>query len=301
MLCLAASDYIAGSAQTASTVVLTISGMELSGTTETYKVLFQGYLPVAAANQYQAPLSTVAFIRKMVMVNTSSTLTQNVRLFRGGGALANSITPQITLPPNGMAVYNDGDGWKVLDSSGSILWRMGNGLTSAFLTASSANATSTTEAIVGPTLSIPANFLKTGSVVRFELGFSAAQGATAQTTPGCQFRLRYGGLTGTIVGSVGTITPATLLAASNTGYLRGFWNILTVGATGTSRSNMTVNDPRGTRIAAGDIPSRSNNTGSTTIDTTADKDLVITHQCQVADASNITFGFTGHLTILTNN
>lgn len=302
MLTLAAADTLAGVAQTAGTVTLTFFGMEFnSGTsTENYKALFQGQLPIAAATQYTVPASNIALIRSMVLVNTSATLTQTVQLFRGGTAQANAITPVMTLPPSGMAVYEDGDGWKILDSSGNILWRMGNGLAMAFLNASTANQTSTTEAIVSPVLTIPANYCKVGALIEFVLGFSGAQGAVAQTTPGMLFQLRWGGLAGTIIGSVGTITPATLLAATP-GYLRGTLQILSPGAAGACRSTMTVTDPRGTRVAAGDMPTKANNTGPTAIDTTAAKDLVITHKATVADAAAITFGFTGYIGITANN
>lgn len=302
MLTLAAADTIAGVAQTAATVTLTIFGMEFnSGTsTETYKVLSQSQLPIAAATQYTVPASNVGLIRKMALVNTSSSLTQTVQLFRGGTAQANAITPVLTIPPGGMAVYNDGAGWQVYDATGSLMTRIGAGLAIAFLNASTANQTSTTEAVVSPVLTIPANYLRAGALLEFELGFSGAQGATAQTTPGHLFQLRWGGLAGTVVGSVGTITPATLLAAT-AGYVRGFLSILTIGATGTSRSSMIVTDPRGTRIAAGDMVSKVGNTGSTTIDTTTAKDLVITHKTTVADASGITFGFAGFTAITANN
>lgn len=300
MLCLATGDTIAGVAQTAATVTMTLFGMELNGATETYKALFQGQLPAAAAAQYTAPASNIALVRKIVVVNTSASLPQTFQLFRGGTAQANAITPVLTLPPSGMAVYVDGDGWKVLDSAGNLMTRIGNGLAVAFLSASTANQTSTTEAVVSPVLAIPANYLRQGAVIQFELAFSGAQGAVAQTTPGHLFQLRYGGLAGTIVGAVGTITPATLLAAT-AGRVRGFLNVLTVGAAGTCRSSMFVSDPRGTRVAAGDMPSKAANTGSTTINTTAAADLVVTHKTTVADAAGITFGFTGFTAITANN
>lgn len=300
MLTLATADTIAGVAQSAATVTFTLFGMELNGATETYKVLFQGQLPAAAATQYTAPASNIALIRKMVLVNTSASLTQTFQLFRGGTAQANAITPVLTLPPSGMAIYVDGEGWKVFDSAGNLMTRVGNGLAAAFLSASTANQTSTTEAVVSPVLTIPANYLKAGAIIEFELAFSGAQGAVAQTTPGHIFQLRHGGLAGTIVGSIGTITPATVLAATS-GYVQGMLSILTIGATGTCRSQMSVTDPRGTRVAAGDMPTKTNNTGSTTIDTTTAKDIVITHKTTVADAAAITFGFAGWTAITINN
>jgi hypothetical protein len=130
----------------------------------------------------------------------------------------------------------------------------------------------------------------------FELAFSAAQGATANTTPGILFQLRWGGIAGTVLASVGTITPATLLAAT-AGRIEGHLIIRTIGATGTAKATMSVVDPRGTRVAAGDEPEKVGMSAAGTgvvIDTTASKDLVITCKTTIADASAITFGTTGY-------
>jgi hypothetical protein len=118
MLCLAAADTVAGVAQTAATLTFTMFGMELNGSTEDYKVLFQGQLPAAAATQYTAPASTTTFVKSMAVVNTSAAASQTFQLFRGGTAAANAITPSLRIPAGGMAVYEDGFGWQLLDASG---------------------------------------------------------------------------------------------------------------------------------------------------------------------------------------
>lgn len=298
MLTLAAADNLAGVAQTASKVTCTLFGMELNAGVEVYKVLNQQQLPSGAATIYTAPGSTTAFVRSILAVNTDTANTQTFQLFRGGTAAANAITPVITLPAGGAASYEDGGGWMVVDNLGQLLQRAAlSPILSASLTADTGNQTSTTEAIVSPVLTVPANFVQVGTSFAFNLVFSGAQGATANTTPGILFQMRWGGLAGTLICGVGTITPATLLAATS-GYLKGIITIRTIGATGTAKGGLLVADPRGTRVAAGDIPVKSGKSGgAVTIDTTAAKDLVITCKTTVADASAITFGESGTITM----
>lgn len=298
MLLLGAAETLAGVAQSASKVTCTIMGMELSGSTETYKLLDQRQLAAAAATIYTVPGSTVAFVKSIMVVNTDTAASMTFQLFRGGTAQANAITPILVLPPSGMASYVDGVGWQVLDSAGNLLTRPSTGAPlSAILTANTANQASTTEAIVSQVMNIPANYLQIGSTFDIQLAFSAAQGAVAQTTPGILFQLRWGGLAGTIICGVGTITAATLLAAL-AGQIRGQMTIRTIGATGTAMGFLHVTDPRGTRVAAGDMASKVGfSAAPVTIDTTAAKDLVITCKTTVVDAAAITFGTAG-LTVL---
>jgi hypothetical protein len=227
------------------------------------------------------------------LVNTDFSNSISFTLYRGGSAGTNQLTPLFALPVSGMAIYEDGDGWQFLDISGQLLQRPAvSPSLSAVLTADTANQTSTTEAIVSQVLTIPANYLQSGSSIEFDLFFTGAQGATAQTTPGILFQLRYGGLAGTLIASVGTITPATLLAAT-AGYLRGLITFTAVGAGGAVRAGMIVTDPRGTRVAAGDMASKVGQATAVAVDTTTAKDLVITCKSTIADASCITVGKTG--------
>ena len=293
MLTLATADTIAGVATSATTVTFTIFGMELNGTTETYKCLAQGQLGNSAATIYTAPASNISLVKSIYLVNTNATTVQSVQLFRGGTAAANAITPIIQIPSGASAVYEDGQGWQI------VLPTVAGALLSAVLTADTASQTSTTEAIVSPVLTVPANYCTAGTTIDFQLGFSAAQGATANTTPGILFQLRWGGVAGTVIASVGTITPATLLAALG-GHIHGSMTIRTIGASGTAKAIMRVIDPRGTRVAAGDMASKIGMSAAgsgVVIDTTASKDLVITCKTTVADASAITFGTSGYFVV----
>jgi hypothetical protein len=96
-----------------------VFGMELStAQDETYKVLVQDYLATAAAVEYTAPAGNTSFIRSMTVVNTNVSASQTFQLFRGGTAAANAITPNLRIPAGGMAIYEDGFGWQLLDASG---------------------------------------------------------------------------------------------------------------------------------------------------------------------------------------
>ena len=131
MITLAAADTIAGVASVASKVTCTIlGGMELNGTTEVYKVLYQGQLANSAATIYTAPSSNVSFIRSISVVNID-TVSRTFQLFRGGTAAANAITPAFSLLPSGSAFYEDGIGWQFLNSAGQILQATGGSNTGA--------------------------------------------------------------------------------------------------------------------------------------------------------------------------
>jgi hypothetical protein len=298
MITLAANSTLAGVASAATIVTSTVFGMELNGTTETYKVLDQRQLASSVATIYTATANGPTFIKNIAVVN-NDTVTRTFQYFVGGTAAANAITPVITLPIGGNAVYEDGMGWTVYNNFGQTMTAIAASPLTVVLTADTANQTSTTEAIVSPVLTIPANYLQVGTVIVFKLGYSGAQGATANTTPGILFQLRYGGIGGTVIASVGTITPATLLAASP-GFLWGTMVIRTIGASGTCKATMSVHEPRGTRIAAGDMSGKVGMSAAgagVTIDTTAQKDLVITCKTTVADASAITFGTVGSFVV----
>lgn len=67
--------------------------------TDTYKKLFQGQLPNAAAAQYTVPGATQAIIRSVVLVNTTGSPVV-VSLFTDGSAAANKILDAYTVPAN---------------------------------------------------------------------------------------------------------------------------------------------------------------------------------------------------------
>jgi hypothetical protein len=125
MITLAAADTLAGGASVASQLTCTVFGMELNAGTEVYTVLDQRQLAASPATIYTVPGSTTAFI-KTIMVNNNDTVVRTFRLFRGGTAAVNAITPTFTLLPGGCAIYEDGLGWRFFNSAGQVLMGVGN-------------------------------------------------------------------------------------------------------------------------------------------------------------------------------
>lgn len=113
--------------------------------------------------------------------------------------------------------------------------------TVAWATASgTAIATSTTETILFPDITIPANFLQDGRVLRGRAIF--AYGTTA--TPTLQFTVRWGGVAGTVLAktAAATMTSATGGGASMTalGSIEFFIQVRSNGSAGTLMSNGEV-------------------------------------------------------------
>jgi hypothetical protein len=124
MIILAANDTLAAGASAASQVTCTLFGMELASGVETYKVLDQRQLAASPATIYTATANGPTFIRS-IAVNNNDTATRTFRLFRGGTAAVNAITPTLTLLPGGMATYEDAIGWQFFNSAGQILQASG--------------------------------------------------------------------------------------------------------------------------------------------------------------------------------
>ena len=120
MYTLAAADYIEGLAGTASAVTYTIFGMQLSSATgnETYEKLAQGQLTTSVAALYTTPGLTTAFIKNIVLCNTTSSVVAGVALYASGSAASNQLV-NISIPANGQAVIDD-YGVKVYDQNGSL-------------------------------------------------------------------------------------------------------------------------------------------------------------------------------------
>jgi hypothetical protein len=118
MLTLNAADTIAADADVATQITCTIEGMELATGVETYKTLYQGQLAAAAATVYTAPASTQSFVKSIHVVNTD-TVSHTFQLFINGTTASHAITPVITLPVNGMAVYGE-HGWRLFGPNGEL-------------------------------------------------------------------------------------------------------------------------------------------------------------------------------------
>lgn len=113
-LALASGQTIAGLAGTASAITYTLFGDEISGPTDSFKVLGQGYLPTSAASIY-APSGVSALVRTITLCNvTAAPVT--VAMYANGLGNANKIVNFI-VPANGSAAYAD-DAWAIFDANG---------------------------------------------------------------------------------------------------------------------------------------------------------------------------------------
>lgn len=155
--------------------------------------------------------------------------------------------------------------------------------------------TSTAEAIVFPNITIPANYMQDGRVLRLTL--YGHWGSTA--TPTQTWRVRWGGLAGTVIAASGAIVTGS-------GVTLGQWKmelliqVRTNGATGTvfAQGDITLHEDAvatmGTVTNYGCV-SPMGSAGVTTpaavtVDLTADTALSVTVQHSASSASNLVVG-----------
>lgn len=164
--------------------------------------------------------------------------------------------------------------------------------TLAWATASGvAVANSTTETILFPNITVPANYLQDGRCLRLRL--FGVYGTTA--TPTLTFGLRWGGVSGTVISKSGAITTGSAVGGGAS--MTAVWAIeilLQVRSNGSSATVMVNGEislyTTGT-AAASAYPMASGSTGGTTpvavtIDATADTALSVTALWGTAATAN---------------
>jgi hypothetical protein len=161
-------------------------------------------------------------------------------------------------------------------------------------------ANSTTETIVFPNVTIPANYLQDGRVLRVK-----AYGRYSSTgTPTIRFRLRWGGVGGTTLWDSGTITVGSGVTAA-------LWSIELLVQTRSNGSSGTLFVVGDVVIGAALAPTVGSATGeaavgvfgsagddtpaAVTVDLTADTALSLTALWSAASASNTE---TGHVYLI---
>ena len=160
-------------------------------------------------------------------------------------------------------------------------------------------ANTTTETIIFPNFTIPANYMQDGRALRVN-----AYGRFSTTaTPTVRFRIRWGGVAGTTLWDSGTMTTATVTAA-----LWGVEALIHTRANGATGSLFVIGSAN---VGSAAAPSVGSATGApafglygsagddtpaaVTVDLTADTALSITALWSAASASNT---LTGHLYVL---
>ncbi len=164
--------------------------------------------------------------------------------------------------------------------------------TLAWATASgTAVANTVTETILFPNITVPGNYLADGRVLRL----TAYGGYGTTATPTLQFRLRWGGVAGTVMAATGAYTTGSGVGGGAS--MTALWKVELIiqiranGSSGTAMSNGTV-DIFTTGTAAGaELAFVSGSTGGTTpavatIDLTADTALSLTATWGTANAAN---------------
>ena len=111
-----ASGSLYGIADYSNCIAYTITGLELSGSLEDYKVLAQGQLSSSASIIYTVPANRYTFIKEMFFSSNTGTLIPGVKLFMGGSGSINQIV-NLAIQPNGSAKF-DSTGWQVYDFLG---------------------------------------------------------------------------------------------------------------------------------------------------------------------------------------
>ncbi len=141
--------------------------------------------------------------------------------------------------------------------------------------ASSSVLNTTTETPFNKSITIPANRLKKGDVIRVRAqGIVSNQNSTDTLT----IQLKIGGTTGTSIVSTGAVDPAT----NDIWYIEADLVIRTVGASGTfvATGLQALGVP-------GTVTAKPFLKASSTIDTTLPQDLIVSATWSVANAANI--------------
>lgn len=157
-------------------------------------------------------------------------------------------------------------------------------------------ANSTSETVIFPNVTVPANYLQDGRILRI-----TAYGRHSTTgTPTLTFRLRWGGVGGTVLAASGAITAGSAVTAA-------MWKvelIVQVRANGSSGSVYATGEVTVGEDAASTVGSATNapahdfmgsagvaTPAAVTVDLTADTALSLTAQWSAASSSNT---LTGH-------
>lgn len=161
-------------------------------------------------------------------------------------------------------------------------------------------ASTTTETIIFPNVTIPANYLQDGRVLRL-----TAYGRHSTTgTPTLVFAIRWGGVSGTVICQSGAVTCGS-------GVSNAMWRmeaIIQVRANGSSGSVFAVGEVSLGEDAAPSVGSATNAPGislmgsagvatpaAVTVDLTADTALSVTADWSASSASNT---LTGHVYVI---
>lgn len=179
----------------------------------------------------------------------------------------------------GVVEVNNGTAgqYRTLKASGITLApqasQIGNVVSSQTIVTSTVDQTATAET-AHVTYTVPANACAVGSTFRITAWGNMDNGTTAITfTP----RVRWGGTSGTQLLATPTVVGTTTALTNKTWKLEGLVTIITTGATGTATAEVALSNH--TANTSGTFAQDEANSGATavaSVDTTTNKDLVLT-------------------------
>jgi hypothetical protein len=117
-LALNTGETIGGVAGTASAVACVITGVEIAGGVEAFKVLYQGLLDDEVGTLYTVPTSTMVIVRNVGLTNTSGDSVGGVIIYVNGADAAHQICGSTTIPAGSTFMRTD-SGWVMTDSTGA--------------------------------------------------------------------------------------------------------------------------------------------------------------------------------------
>lgn len=153
---------------------------------------------------------------------------------------------------------------------------------------------SSSEALVMPIMTIPANYLQDGRLLRLTV---RGKLSNIITTPGTiTLRVRMGGLTGTVIASTGALNLNTTAQTDIMFELKLDVQVRSNGSTGTVLAMGVANIAR----LATDVPGFMGSAGATTpatvtLDLTTAIDMAVTAQFSIANSGNTLTGMQLHL------
>jgi hypothetical protein len=164
---------VTGLAGTTGVIVYSLMGTKFTNYGEKPFTLAQGTLTDAAVVLYTPEITETAKIQTIILTNTSALAVTGVKVLVDG----TQISPALVIPANGCAMFDEGTGWKIYNTSGEIASIAG----SALIGYSGANAnTEDGDTIAHGFASAPTAVLVSGSV-EAEMVSVTAIGATTFT------------------------------------------------------------------------------------------------------------------------
>jgi len=123
-----AGGTLQGVAGTATAITVTVTGVSVDTTlgAETFGLLYQGQLPLAAGVLFTVPAGKAWIVKTISVTNPTGSSVAGVQLFQNGAAAANSLLGPMTLGSFFTATASE-NGWSVVDASGNIQTSGGGG------------------------------------------------------------------------------------------------------------------------------------------------------------------------------